>query len=278
MPLAISCGCLAFSTPLSVLFVKKASAEIEETVGVEAMVPWWGGDPIDGATSLHYPMLISWEKWEERLFWLLSQGTPRINPSHKLGLPMVIHAPTAPSIARSLGSMFPECFGSATVWLENIETYDRATDPIAEIIAAADVLQEAGARVGVCYDIGHAALREWALGARILSPRDVERDLEKLAEAELQVSASHLHNFRPCKSGKGGDHRSLNDGDLNIKEIVEVILSVNPAAQLTLEANFVGSKVDMIRLRTWGAGRERIEAVALVNLALLQSFSRAGAQ
>lgn len=274
--LAISSGCFGFSNDLAWRATWAAISGLSRPVRTEVVAPRWGVPRriMEIAASVHYPIQIQWnEKPGEKLYWDVLHGGPAANPAHRLGLPMVIHAPSVEQILGTLGPMmFARQFDGSTVWLENIESKDPDDDPIGVVLRAAKVVSEnSTATVGACYDVGHAALHAAAnirgLDAKSFG-RKMIQDLEQLKP--LGICAAHIHDFVPDAPGQR-DHKPLGEGILNLVDIVTFLLEKNNDIQLTLEVNYAGSYMDMVAMRVLGRNFSQAREAAVDNLSRLSS-------
>lgn len=272
---AISSGCFGFSNRLAYEACLLAAMYLSKPVRVEAVVPRWGvsREIIQRAASVHYPLQFDCRgKLGERAYWTLLHGGPSLNPTHKVGLPMVIHAPTIKHLIGELGEDgFCKRFGDTTIWLENAESDDPQTDPIRDVIDAAKTLKSLGVTAGVCYDVGHAILRAATSGRSKhkdgrLSSRVILEDLERLNS--IKVCAAHIHNFDPGATGKR-DHKPLRAGVLDVEKTVGLLIERNQDIQLTLEVNYVGAYAGMLAMRTFGHGYLKARNAALKDLEYL---------
>ncbi len=274
---AVSSGCFGFSNDLAWRATWAAISGLGRPVRTEVVVPRWGVPRriMEMAASVHYPIQIQWdEKPGEKLYWDVLHGGPAANPAHRLGLPMVIHAPSVEYILRKLGpTRFARQFGGSAVWLENIEPEDPDDDPIGVVLRAAKVVREnSTATVGACYDVGHAALHAAAIKKRLDAKsfgRKMIQDLERLKP--LGICAAHIHDFAPDAPGQR-DHKPLGEGILNFVDIVTFLLRENNDIQLTLEVNHAGSYMDMVAMRAFGHNFRQAYMAAVKDLGKLDNI------
>lgn len=270
--LAISSGCFGFSNRLARKVARDATRELGTSVGVEVVVPRWGLNLTKSlAVSAHYPLQFDCkEKLGERTYWALLHGGPQKNPTHKVGLPIVVHAPTIKYLVGELGEDgFYKRFGNTTIWLENAESDDPQTDPIGNVIDAVEILKSLGMTAGVCYDVGHAATH--ALSTDRWRPDRNDRFICQMAVdlgrmSALTISAAHIHDVGLL----GQDHRPLYFGFLSPWLVAHTLVQRNPNIQLTLEANYVGRYTKMVAMRIFGCGYRKAEERAICDLALLK--------